>query len=347
MDRKKMLGLTLSAPFAATAAGRVEAAVQMDALYERARAEGALSLYTGGAAGNSTATVKAFKARFPGIDVTVNGDYSNITDLKIDRQLRDNAVECDVASLQTVQDFVRWDHAGEIAHFEVDGFGLIPAAYKGAGGAFVASNINPLAYAVNSELVGDAEAPRSALDFLKPRFRGKVVTCYPHDDDATLYLYYTLVQKYGWHYIDRLMENEPMFYEGHLGVARAIALGDKWVSFDIPVRTGSDQKKTGPIAIYFSPIESTPVFYNTLGILKRAPHPNAARLFVNWLLSPRSQIATRGYSARPDVPQPKDLPPLRRAHLAIAYKAFLTNTPLITALRARFLKYTGPVVNKS
>lgn len=342
-----MLGLTMFAPLAAGLRGTAGAAVPTAELYERARAEGALSLYTGGAAANSAALVKAFKARFPGIAVKVNGNYSNITDLKIDRQLRENAVDADVASLQTVQDFVRWNRAGEIAHFEPDGFALIAPAFKGPGGAFVASNLNPLAYAINSELVAPADAPRSALDFLKPRFRGKIVTCYPHDDDATLYLYYTLVQKYGWHYVDRLMENEPEFIEGHLGVARAIALGDKWVSFDIPVRTGSDQKKTGPISIYFSPVEQTPVFYNTLGILRRAPHPNAARLFVNWYLSPRVQMSTRNYSARPDVPPPKDLPRLRTAHLATGYKDFLVNTPLITALRARFLRYTGPVVNKS
>src|SRR5262249_31394447 len=88
MNRKTMLGLTLSAPFLA-AGGPARAAVPMESLYEKARAEGALSLYTGGAAANSTALVKAFKARFPGIEVTVNGNYSNITDLKIDRQLRE------------------------------------------------------------------------------------------------------------------------------------------------------------------------------------------------------------------------------------------------------------------
>jgi hypothetical protein len=120
IDRRTMLGLSLMSPLFL---GRAPATAQeLDALYERARAEGALHLYTSGVAANSAGTVKAFNARFPGIALIVTGDYSNVTDLKIDQQLTEKRADADVASLQTIQDFVRWNRMGALQPFTADGF---------------------------------------------------------------------------------------------------------------------------------------------------------------------------------------------------------------------------------
>ena len=56
-----------------------------------------------------------------------------------------------------------------------------------------------------------------AQDFLKLEFNGKVITCYPNDDDVTLYLFYTIVQKYGWEFMDKYMAYNPQWVRGHLG----------------------------------------------------------------------------------------------------------------------------------
>lgn len=59
-------------------------------------------------------------------------------------------------------------------------------------GAFTPTSVVLLTYAYNTKLVSPAAAPKSALDFLKPQFAGKLVTAYPADDDATLYAYDTI-----------------------------------------------------------------------------------------------------------------------------------------------------------
>jgi ABC-type Fe3+ transport system substrate-binding protein len=89
------------------------------------------------------------------------------------------------------------------------------------------------------------------------------------------------------------------------------------------------------------------VFYNTMGIFHSAPHPNAARLFLAWYLAPEQQLATRNWSPRPDVPAPAGQKPLGSYALANRYKEFLVNTSLVETERARYLAYTGPVVNRS
>src|SRR5262245_20856464 len=70
---------------------------------------------------------------------------------------------------------------------------------------------------------GAEDAPKSAQDFLKPMFAGQVITVYPADDDAALYLFHLIVQKYGWDWVDNYMATKPNFIQGHLPVARSLA----------------------------------------------------------------------------------------------------------------------------
>jgi ABC-type Fe3+ transport system substrate-binding protein len=344
MNRRDALGLALAGPLALAATAG--AAAQVDDLYAAARSEGALTMYTGGASINSVPVTKAFNAQYPGIEVTVVGAYSNVNDVKIDAQLSDHNVSADVVSFQTVQDFVRWNAAGQLLPYRFPGFDLFDPHYAAANAAFVATNLNPLSYAYNTQLVAPADVPRSALDFLHPKFAGRMITCYPHDDDATLYLFHTLQQKYGWDFIDRYMKSGPAFVEGHAGVVQAIAAGDKSVSFDCSTHMVADpQAKGKPIAVVFSQADVTPVFFNTTGILKAAPHPNAAKLFTAWYLSREQQIKTGNWSARRDVPPPVGFQALASYRLANEYRAFVVDAPLIASLRAKYLAYTGPVVN--
>jgi len=344
VNRKGALALGLAAPFAFAA--RPSEAQQSDDLAAAAATEGQLTIYTGG--GTLGPEIKAFNARYPQIKVTVVPAYSNVNDLKIDQMLRDHAVTADVVSFQTVQDFVRWNKAGELLPYRFPSFDGYDRHYMDPGGAFVATSLFPLTVGYNTQLVAASDVPRSALDFLKPEFKGKATTCYPHDDDATLYLFYTLQQKYGWAFVDHYMANAPTFIEGHLGVLQAIAAGKSSVTFDCSAHTALDLQAAGrPVGVAFSSVDPSPVFFNTSAILRAAPHPNAAKLFTAWYLSPDQQSQTGTWSADRDVPPPRGYKPLSSYHLANDYRSFMVNASLVDDLRRRFLAYTGPVVNRT
>ena len=92
--------------------------------------------------------------------------------------------------------------------------------------------VNAMPYMFNTRQVTASDVPNSAPDFLKPQFKGRMVTPYPADDDATLWLFHKIVLKYGWDYMDKYMANKPSFIQGHLGQQRSIASGQNWVTFD-------------------------------------------------------------------------------------------------------------------
>lgn len=347
MRRQKLAWLGLAFAAAVIFIGQAAAADTMDELYAKAKPEQHLVLYGGGPVEPYVRWATEFEQKFPGLTVSVTGGYSNVLDQKIDQQIRDKALTVDLAIFQTVQDFVAWKKAGVLLPFKPDGFDKIHPDFRDPDGAFTTISANPLPYAYNTKLMHAADAPHSALDFLKAPFAGHAVTAYPADDDATLYVFDTIVRKYGWGFMDKYMATHPTFIQGHLGVLRSVASGESLATFDATVTTAGGLKHAGqPIELVFSDTDPVPVFTITAGIFKDAPHPNAAKLYLNWYMAKEQQSRIGTFSARTDVPPPAGLKPLFSYELANDYRAFVTDAPRLNELRKKFEAYTGPVANK-
>jgi ABC-type Fe3+ transport system substrate-binding protein len=213
-------------------------------------------------------------------------------------------------------------------------------------GAWIAVNQNPIFYGYNTEQVQQNAVPRLATEFLRPLFKGKLITAYPADDDASLFAFATIVQKYGWGYMTQYMKQQPKFVQGHLGVAHSIGSGESLASFDTTVSSALDvQHAGGKIALAGPTDDYLPIFFTAEAILKDAPHPNAAKLFVTWFLSKEWQSRTGVYSSRSDVPPPAGLPQLSSYRLEERYAEFVSSENQVADLRKRFESYTGPVTN--
>jgi ABC-type Fe3+ transport system substrate-binding protein len=336
----RLSALVLMSVVLAPLAARAET---LDQLYEKAKVEGALEIYTGAGPSAAKAGADAFEKRFPGIKVTPHGGFSNVLDLEIDQQLKDKKVTADYVQFQTVADYPRWDKAGALLHYKPEGFDQVYAPMKAANGAWVAVNAIPIFYGYNPEKVKDADIPKSALDFLKPQFKGKIVTAYPNDDDATLYQFELIAKQHGADYLKKYLANQAYFAQGHRDVAARIKSGDAWISFDI---TNGSQ---GPgLKIALPAKDKVPVFFTAASVLKHAPHPNAAKLYLAWMLSKEQQARFPAlYSPRRDMPTPAGLPPLTSNQFANGYRDFLGDGKRMAALRKRYEAAVGPVVNKA
>jgi iron(III) transport system substrate-binding protein len=86
---------------------------------------------------------------------------------------------------------------------------------------------------------------------------------------------------------------------------------DHWRGFD------ANAQQAGLVAIY--PAEGTPLTLAPVGIVAGAPHPNAARLFIDFILSQEGQTLLDTqlygmYSMRADVAPPPGQKTLADAH---------------------------------
>jgi ABC-type Fe3+ transport system substrate-binding protein len=327
-------------------AGIAAQAETRDEIYAKAKAEGQFVLYVGGPTAPWEASARIFEQRYPGIKVSITGGFSNVLDKQIDQQMKDNMLQVDTAIFQTLQDFARWKAEGQLLAFKPDGFDAIHDSFKDKDGAFYGVMVIAMPYQYNTQLVDAADIPQSALDFLKPQFKGRIVAAYPHDDDATLYLFHAVVQKYGWDYMTKYMANGASFIQGHLGVQRSVSSGQNLATIDSIFSITDSEKKAGkPTESHFSTVDPTPIWPLTGAIFKNAPHPNAAKLYLSWLLEPEQQSKIGTWSVRGDVPPPAGFKPIFQYPVLNNYLAFLTNEAQLNDLRKRFEAITGPIVN--
>ena len=323
--------------------GRAET---LNELYAKAKSEKSLVIYAGGPVSNYEPLAREFESKFPGLTVSIEGGFSNVLNQKIEQQFKDRKLEADMVLFQTAQDFVRWKGQGKMLAFKPEGFDAIDASFKDPEGAFIVWYVGTLSYAYNTQQVKAETAPKSALDFLRPEFRGKMIACYPHDDDATLYLFHTLERKYGSDYIDKYLANAPNWVQGHLSVSRSVAAGTNLVTLDATTSTILNLKKAGqPIQFAFSQVDPIPIYYSTAGIFKEAPHANVAKLYLTWVLAPEQQRRIGTFSPRGDVPPPAGLKPLFSYNVANDYRTFVTDARQLADLRKRFETAVGPIRN--
>lgn len=97
---------------------------------------------------------------------------------------------------------------------------------------------------------------------------------------------------------------QPVITDGHLAMARATGAGEYAISLNNYVNLTMNVKLAGgPIDIF--PLDPVALFFGQVGVNSKAPHPNAARLAANFLLSQDSERFSAKFGRLPtraDVP---------------------------------------------
>lgn len=270
-------------------------------LYAAAQAEGGtLTVYAGGDfAAQQDGTAKAFRAAFPKIDFQVVVDYSKYHNVRIDRQLRDGALVPDVTHLQTTFDFDRWKAQGVLMPYRPAGFAQVYEGFKDPDAHFVA--IGTFAFSYMHATGGGPATPKDLVD---PQWRGRIASAYPQDDDATLFLFKKYIDVYGWAWLDALAAQQLRFGRGTNSPGDEIGMGRAQV--------GLGGYNTGAAGLtWVVPQGEHPFFAwgQRAAIFKAAKHPEAAKLYLNWLLSEDNQRnAFMGWGVRKDIAPPSGLP---------------------------------------
>jgi len=80
----------------------------------------------------------------------------------------------------------------------------------------------------------------------------------------------------------------PVVTDGHLAMARSTGAGEYWVSLNNYVNLSMNVKLAGnPIDVW--PLDPVTLIFGQVGANAKAPHPSAARLATNFLLSQEAQ----------------------------------------------------------
>ncbi|MEA2937290.1 MAG: iron(III) transport system substrate-binding protein [Alphaproteobacteria bacterium] len=165
-----------------------------------------------------------------------------------------------------------------------------------------AANYDVPAY--NSKFVKPADLPRTYEEFAKKTEWAGHAVINESDTEWVLALQDHYGEAKAREVIGALAATlKPAIVSGHLAVARALGAGEYWVALNNYVNLTINVKLAGSPTDFWA-IEPIGVFHHSVGVDAQAPHPNAARLAVNFLLSKEGQhlLTTRGrIPTRPDV----------------------------------------------
>ncbi|MGE0578299.1 MAG: ABC transporter substrate-binding protein [Reyranella sp.] len=177
---------------------------------------------------------------------------------------------------------------------------------------------------VNRNLVKPGDEPKSWKDILDPRWTGKILS----DDYRALgggaVFFVVMHNTFGKEFLEKLATQKPVFSRDIQNSERRVARGEYPLYLPFSLQNYNNLKglPVKPIV----PAEGRPYVRFDLTMLKNAPHPNAARLFMNHYLEPDSQIvfANAGYNPVVGGVVEKTIPEIRSL---LATKALGTTVP--------------------
>lgn len=177
-----------------------------------------------------------------------------------------------------------------------------------------ANSVLPQTIAVNTRLVKPEEYPMTFQALLDPKWKaaGGIAFAHPGRSGTGYTILTSMVTLYGWDYVEKFLANAKitnssdemfkMVRDGEVPVAFINEdLGVKWIEGGAPLKL-----------IY--PKDGVSNQVDACGLIRGAKHPNAAKLFIDFILSKEVQqvyaTVLMRRSARTDVAPPKGLVPL-------------------------------------
>jgi iron(III) transport system substrate-binding protein len=269
-------------------AGSVLAQSPNPSLVEAAKKEGKLTWYTSMAIDTSRPLLDAFVAEYPFIkpELARLGEEQLLT--RVLTEARAGRVLFDAISSSGIELLAQRNFLAPYASAEARAF---PDELKDQAHRWTAVYNNNLIVMYNTKMVAERDAPRDYPDLLDPKWKNKMLM------DATDYDWYgTLAVVWGkekaQQYMHRLAQQAPAWRRGHGLVAQLVAAGEVPLGWAYSFRVERMKKESAPVdwVTTFNPIVTT---ISGIGVSAKATSPNAARLFVDFVLSKKAQEMIR------------------------------------------------------
>jgi ABC-type Fe3+ transport system substrate-binding protein len=190
---------------------------------------------------------------------------------------------------------------------DLPGFDNVANNYTAADGTWIAHKLSFRCMAYNTDLVKKADLPRTWDDLLNADQWGKGNLALTNNPSSWLLaLWGQFGETWGANFTNALFEKlRPQRRKEGLTALTGLAVaGDFHASLPSPEWVAKRYVTKGAPLGYHCP-DPVPITLSQIAMLQKSPHPNAARLFINWMVSREGQI--QQYAVTYEVPAHKAL----------------------------------------
>lgn len=289
--------------------GAVGDANKLDKLIDGARKEGRLVLYTGMDAEEANLFTKEFAKKYPFVKADVFRSSGEKVQARFLVEHRANTHSADVFQTSIVQVY-QLKNSGLLARYASEEAAAYTDGFKDPQGHWTAFYQIPYVIGYNTRQVAAKDVPASYEDLLQPRWKGLISL----ETEEYQWFYHVLQimgRDKGLDFMKKFAGQNLQMRKGHTLLAQLVAAGESAIATVVYSNRVERMKASGAPIDWVRFKGPTITAINAISIPDKAPHPNTARLFVDFVLSREGQNLLRGLRripARPDVlPDPPSL----------------------------------------
>jgi iron(III) transport system substrate-binding protein len=308
---KGLVRLVIAAVFAL---GSAAAAADMKALEDAAKKEGELTWYVAHYTSEGAEELGSEFTKVHGIKVNVVRTTAQVAYQRLLQDLKNNQSICDVFSSTDVGHYVRLKAEGKFEKYVPETASKIVESFRNfdPDGFYHTTSAGLVLLTYNSSKVKAEDAPKNWTDLLDIKWKGKVSTGHPAFSGYVGTWVLTMRKLYGWSFFEKLEKNKPQIGRSINDTVTALNAGERQVAAGADGSTLFSAGRGNPLAISY-PSDGAVLIIAPSAIMKGTKHPNAARLFMEYLNTVEAaKINAKHFAVplRPEVPAPPGAKPV-------------------------------------
>jgi iron(III) transport system substrate-binding protein len=263
------------------------------ALIEGAKKEGRMVFYTSVETEFARVLTGGFEAKYPFIKTDVFRSSHDKIFSRLNVERKAGSFAADVLSVGEFETY-HMQKRGMLTAYKSPHAAVYPEGFKDPDGYWTDFYDNLIVSAYNTTKVKRDELPQRYEDLLHPRWRRRMVLDKNEDRWFANMLHY-MGEKKGMEFMQALAKQEVAIRSGRSLITQLLAAGE----FDLQIVAywyrPHLMKKQGAPVDWFS-LEPAFAALHPISVIDRAPHLNAAKLFIDYVLSEEGQrlFAKRG-----------------------------------------------------
>jgi iron(III) transport system substrate-binding protein len=260
------------------------------ALYEAAKKEGELTWYSAHYTSEQAERAgREFTQQYPGVKVNVVRTTAQVAYQRLSQDIQSNTPNCDVFGSTDVGHYVQLKERKLLMKYVPAAQASLDPRFQNIDpdGFFHTTSATPIALLYNTQKVKGEQIPRKWTDLIDPKWRGQAAVGHPGSSGFVGTWAVQMRKLYGDEFFRKLEKNKPQVGRSIIDPVTNVVSGERMIAA-APSALGYLQASRGnPVGVSY-PEEGAILMILPSAIMANTKHPNAAKLFMEYLQGPEA-----------------------------------------------------------